>query len=98
MENTIVGEYQLIADYLLKKHFGLTLNDTDLHDNAVVQQLVESNIPVYEVINQLVEKYQLDRIDQNYWSSACPLLAMKDYLVAVVATIPDSFHIVYFDE
>lgn len=69
-----VREYQTIAAYLLKKHFGLTLNDTNLHDDAVVQERVELDMPVFEVINQLVEKYHLDRIDQNVWSPRSPLL------------------------
>ncbi|PVZ80635.1 toxin [Serratia sp. S1B] len=96
METTI-REYQTIAAYLLEKHFGLTLNDTNLHDDVVVQELVEFNVPVFEAINQLVEKYHLDRIDQNTWSFQSPLLTESNFMVAVVAVVPDSVQVIRAD-
>lgn len=90
MDGTAVHEYQQIAEYLLATHFGLTLNDTDLYDEAMISQLLECNIPIYEAINQLAEKYHLTRIDQNYWSTCAPLLIYEDYMVAVFAMITNS--------
>lgn len=96
--DTAIREYQTIAVYLLKKHFGLTLNDTNLHDDAVVQELVELNVPVFEAINQLVEKYHLDRIDQNAWSPRSPLLTPSNFLVAILEIVPEQVHLVRIDE
>jgi cytoskeleton-binding toxin CbtA-like protein len=89
MDINEIREYQTIAAYLLEKHFGLTLNDTNLHDDAVVRELVELNVPVFETINQLVEKYHLDRIDQNAWSPRSPLLTQSNFLAAVLEYRPD---------
>ncbi|EKN3442190.1 TA system toxin CbtA family protein [Yersinia enterocolitica] len=93
MGSTIIHEYQQIAEYLLVTHFGLTLNDTDLYDEAMISQLLECNIPVYEAINQLVDKYHLTRIDQNYWSTSAPLLTYENHIVAVFTTVPNNFQI-----
>ena len=35
MDTNEIREYQTIAAYLLKKHFGLMLNDTNLHEDAL---------------------------------------------------------------
>ncbi|EOZ3193146.1 hypothetical protein J8Z86_04270 [Yersinia enterocolitica] len=98
MDTNEIREYQTIAAYLLNKHFGLTLNDTNLHDDAVVQELAELNVPVFEAINQLVEKYHLDRIDQNAWSSRSPLLTPSNFLVAVLEIVPEKVQLVRLDE
>ncbi len=63
MDTNEIREYQTIAACLLKKHFGLTLNDTNLHDDAVVLALIKRGVPAFEAINQLVEKYHLDRTE-----------------------------------
>ncbi|WP_025121928.1 MULTISPECIES: TA system toxin CbtA family protein [unclassified Serratia (in: enterobacteria)] len=96
--DTVIREYQAIAAYLLEKHFGLTLNDTNLHDDAVVQELVELNVPVFEAINQLVDKYHLDRIDLNTWSPRSPLLTPSNFLVAVLEIVPEKVQLVCIDE
>ncbi|RUT66533.1 hypothetical protein CKG00_09140 [Morganella morganii] len=96
--DSAIREYQAIAGYLLEKHFGLTLNDTNQHDDAVVQELVEINVPVFEAINQLVEKYHLDRIDQNHWSPRSPLLTASNFMVAVLETVPEKVQLVRLDE
>ncbi|HEN3655336.1 TPA: toxin [Yersinia enterocolitica] len=98
MDTHEVREYQTIAAYLLEKHFGLTLNDTNLHDDTVVQELVELNVPVFEAINQLVEKYHLDRIDQNAWSPRSPLLTPSNFLVAVLEIVPEKVQLICMDD
>ncbi|CAI2039927.1 Toxin YkfI [Serratia fonticola] len=98
MDTTAIREYQKIATYLLEKHFGLTLNDTNLHDDAVVQELVELNVPVFEAINQLVDKYHLDRIDQNAWSPRSPLLTPSNFMIAVLELVPEKVQLVRIDE
>lgn len=94
MDTNQIREYQTIAAYLLEKHFGLTLNDTNLHDDAVVLELVELNVPVFEAINQLVEKYHLDRIDQNTWSPRSPLLTPSNLMIAVLEIVPEKVQFV----
>ncbi|WP_024910545.1 TA system toxin CbtA family protein [Chania multitudinisentens] len=89
-----IREYQMVAAHLLNKHFGLMLNDTNLHDDAVVQELIELNVRVFEAINQLVDKYHLDRIDQNPWSPPSPLLTMINYMVAIFEVSPESIRMV----
>jgi cytoskeleton-binding toxin CbtA-like protein len=98
MDINEIREYQMIAAYLLEKHFGLMLNDTNLHDGAIVRELVELNVPVFEAINQLVEKYHLDRIDQNAWSPRSPLLTASNFLVAVLEIVPEKVQLVCIDE
>lgn len=98
MDTNEIREYQTIAAYLLEKHFGLTLNDTNLHDDAVVRELVELNVPVFEAINQLVEKYHLDRIDQNAWSPWNPVLTPSNLLVAILEIMPEKVQLVCIDE
>lgn len=98
MDITAIREYQKIAAFLLEKHFGLTLNDTNLHDDDVVMGLVGLNIPVYEAINHLVEKYQLDRIDQNAWSPQSPLLTASNVMIAVLELVPENVQLVRIDE
>lgn len=98
MDTNEIREYQTIAAYLLKKHFGLTLNDTNLHDDAVVLALIELSIPAFEAINQLVEKYHLDRTDQNAWSSQSPLLNQSHFLVAVLDIVPEKILLVCINE
>lgn len=95
--DSAIREYQKIAAHLLGKYFGLTLNDTNLHDDAVVQELVELNVPVFEAINQLVEKYHLDRIDQNDWLPRSPLLTSSNFMVAVLELMPENVQLVRID-
>ncbi|MBC3211030.1 TA system toxin CbtA family protein [Serratia fonticola] len=95
--DSAIREYQMIAAHLLDRHFGLTLNDTNLHDDAVVQELVELNVPVFEAINQLVEKYHLDRIDQNDWSPRSPLLTGSNAMFAVLELMPENVPLVCID-
>lgn len=95
--DSAIREYQTIAAHLLDKHFGLTLNDTNLHDDAVVLELVELNVPVFEAINQLVEKYHLDRIDQNAWSPRSPLLTVSNFMIAVLELMPENVLLVCID-
>lgn len=98
MDTNEISEYQTIAAFLLNNHFGLTLNDTNLHDDAVVLGLIELNIPAFEAINQLVEKYHLDRIDQNAWSPQSPLLSKSHFLVAVLEMVPEKVQLICINE
>ncbi|BFI44377.1 hypothetical protein YKD1_07960 [Yersinia pseudotuberculosis] len=98
MDTNEIREYQTIAACLLKKHFGLTLNDTNLHDDAVVLALIKRGVPAFEAINQLVEKYHLDRTDQNAWSPQSPLLNQSHFLVAVLDIVPEKILLVCINE
>ncbi|MFS6933765.1 TA system toxin CbtA family protein [Klebsiella oxytoca] len=98
MDINKIRVYQKIAARLLEKHFGLTLNDTTFHDDDVVMGLVGLNIPVYEAINHLVEKYHLDRIDQSYWSPRSPLLTADHFVIAELEITPENGQIICTDD
>ncbi|BEM75235.1 hypothetical protein SME36J_51350 (plasmid) [Serratia marcescens] len=66
--------WQMLAGLLLAKHFGLTLNDTDLCEADCVMALQEAGIRPFEAINSLVDKYHLERLDANPFTSSSPYL------------------------
>lgn len=58
-----VKRFQEIAAVLLKKHYGLELNDTELHDDNIVRQYIEQGFRPYQVIAEHADESDLDRID-----------------------------------
>ncbi|WMT16647.1 TA system toxin CbtA family protein [Serratia fonticola] len=61
-------EYQLLLVWLLKHCYGLELNDTPYHDEQAIAQQIEHGVTVRETINELVEKFNLVRIDRSGFS------------------------------
>lgn len=57
--------WKTVAGALLSRHYGLTLNDTDLCEEVCVIALQEAGLRPYEAINDLAEKFDLERIDVN---------------------------------
>lgn len=60
--------WQLLLAHLLKKHYGLTLNDTPFGDNSVIQAHINAGISLCDVVNFIVERYELVRTDHNRFS------------------------------
>ncbi|WET15546.1 TA system toxin CbtA family protein [Yersinia intermedia] len=60
--------YQQLLAFLLKHHYGLSLNDTPYHDEQVIAQQIEHGVTVRETVNELVEKFDLVRIDRSGFS------------------------------
>ncbi len=68
--------WQTVAGALLSRHYGLTLNDTDL----CVIALQEAGLRPYEAINDLAEKFDLERIDVNDYQQLSPAIRLAHEL------------------
>ena len=55
--------FQKIAAVLLERHYGLELNDTNLHDDEVVAECIEQGYRPYQIVAEHAEQAGLDRID-----------------------------------
>ena len=51
------------AEEILQKRFGLTVNDTDLSDDEVLQGILDSGENLSDVIDQIGVKFDLAPID-----------------------------------
>ncbi|ENZ7710611.1 TA system toxin CbtA family protein [Klebsiella aerogenes] len=80
--------WQQLLTYLLKHHYGLTLNDTPFHDDAAIEEHIEAGITLADAVNFLVERYELIRIDRKgfTWLEQTPFLTATDILRARRAT------------
>ncbi|CAI2041359.1 Toxin YeeV [Serratia fonticola] len=67
-------EYQQLLAWLLDHYYGLTLNDTPYHDPLAIAQQIEYGVTVRETVNELVQKFDLVRVDRPGFS----LLAQSD--------------------
>lgn len=74
--------WQAIAAALLARHYGLTLNDTDLCDDACVATLQKAGIKPFEAINDLVDKYHLTHLNDSAYQPRSPYLSAADELIA----------------
>lgn len=72
--------WQTVADVLLSQHYGLTLNDTDLCEEVCVIALQEAGLRPYEAINDLAEKYGLERIDISDYQHLSPVIRLAHEL------------------
>ncbi|QHM73783.1 TA system toxin CbtA family protein [Mixta intestinalis] len=83
-----VQVWQQLLTYLLEHHYGLTLNDTPFHDDAVIQEHIEAGITLADAVNFLVERYELVRTDRKgcTWQEQTPFLTATDILRARRAT------------
>ncbi len=76
--------WQSTVSVLLHRHFGLTLNDTQFCEESCVAELQKAGIRPFEVINDLVDKYQLTHLrDNNPYQQSSPYLNAADELIAV---------------
>ena len=60
--------WQQLLTYLLERHYGLSLNDTQFGDGNVIQQHIDAGISLADALNFLVEKSELVRIDRPGFS------------------------------
>ncbi|WP_316429729.1 TA system toxin CbtA family protein [Klebsiella oxytoca] len=83
-----VQVWQQLLTYLLEHQYGLTLNDTPFHDDAVIQEHIEAGITLADAVNFLVERYELVRTDRKgfTWQEQTPFLTATDILRAKRAT------------
>lgn len=83
-----VQVWQQLLTYLLDRHYGLTLNDTPFHNDAAIEEHIESGITLADAVNFLVERYELVRTDRKgfSWQEQTPFLTVSDILRAKRAT------------
>lgn len=83
-----VQVWQQLLTYLLEHHYGLTLNDTPFHDDAVIEEHIDAGITLADAVNFLVERYQLVLIDRKgfTWQEQTQFLTATDILRAKRAT------------
>ena len=80
--------WQLLLTYLLERHYGLSLHDTQFGDGNVIQQHIDAGISLADALNFLVEKSELVRIDGPGFSvhHQSPFIGSIDILRARRAT------------
>ena len=85
---TPVEIWQTLLTYLLERHYGLSLNDTQFGDGKVIQQHINAGISLADALNFLVEKSELVRIDRPGFSiqHQSPFISAIDILRARKAT------------
>ncbi|EAA7635460.1 toxin CbtA [Salmonella enterica] len=85
---TPVEIWQKLLTYLLERHYGLSLNDTQFGDGNVIQQHIDAGISLSDALNFLVEKSELVRIDRPGFSlqHQSPFIGALDILRARRAT------------
>lgn len=83
-----VAVWQSLLTFLLDKHYGLSLNDTQFGDGNVIQQHIDAGISLADALNFLVEKSELIRIDRPGFSiqHQSPFISAIDILRARKAT------------
>ena len=60
-----VKRFQEIAAALLKKHYGLELNDTHLYDDVIVTECIGLGYRPFQVVAEHAREAGLDRIDKG---------------------------------
>ena len=85
---TPVEIWQQLLTYLLKRHYGLSLNDTQFSDEKIITQYIDAGISLSDALNFLVEKSELVRIDRPGFSikHQSPFIGVIDILRARRAT------------
>ncbi|SFN39778.1 TA system toxin CbtA family protein [Xenorhabdus japonica] len=83
MEPLRLTVWQMIAAALLKRHFGLNLNDTVLCETGTVAELLTSGVRPSEAINELVDKYDLTRLNSQAIPRSTPYLDIHDELTVI---------------
>lgn len=59
-------QYRVVVDSLLKKHYGINIEDTPLCEQAYAMRAISENEEPYESVNEWVAKSDLDRIDFKF--------------------------------
>ncbi|MBL5902953.1 TA system toxin CbtA family protein [Serratia fonticola] len=77
-------EYLQLLAWLLAHCYGLELSDTPYYDDQAIAQQIEHGVTVRETVNELVEKFDLVRIDRPGFSLMAqdPTLSGGDMLHA----------------
>ena len=76
--------WQQLLTYLLERHYGLSLNDTQFGNDGVIQQHIDAGVSLADALNFHVEKSELVRIDRPGFSiqHQSPFIGVIDILRA----------------
>ncbi|WP_230578227.1 TA system toxin CbtA family protein [Xenorhabdus bovienii] len=74
---------QVIAAALLNRHFGLSLNDMVLCETDTVTELMANGVRPSDAINELVDKYDLTRMNAPAMTHSTPYLGVHDELMVI---------------
>jgi len=59
-----IAVWQSLLTYLLAQHYGLTLNDTEFCNEALIREHIDASISLADALNGIVEKFDLVRTDR----------------------------------
>lgn len=63
-----IAVWQSLLTYLLAQHYGLTLNDTEFYNEALIREHIDASISLADALNGIVEKFGLVRTDRRGFS------------------------------
>lgn len=86
-----VQEFQTISAILLKKHYGICLDDTRISDVKFVIQCISQGWQPFEVIAEHAEDTDLVRIDVDgfYGVPSMMAITIEDQEAALTCEVPD---------
>lgn len=74
-----ITEWQIVLTQLLKTHYGLALDDTPFSDEQTIRTSIHAVLTLSEALNNLVDKYNLQRIDQTaFYCEPTPYISAYD--------------------
>lgn len=65
--------YAQVVDTLFRRHYGISINDTLLSEERYLRECMEHGQKPYEAVNEVANKWDLDRIDGRYGERRRPL-------------------------
>ena len=81
--NTLI-QFQRLAHQLLTVHYGIALSDTGLCEDTVVSRLIEDGVSPVSAVNDLVDKYHLEKLNASPYLPSSPYVSESDALLAQV--------------
>ena len=84
MDRDTILRFQLLAHQLLSVHYGIALSDTGLSEDATVSRLIEGGVSPVSAVNDLVDKYHLEKLNASHYLPASPYVSESDALLAQV--------------
>lgn len=84
-----VFQFQRLAHQLLTVHYGIALSDTVLCEDTVVSRLIEDGVSPVSAVNDLVDKYHLEKLNASPYRPSSPYVSESDALLAQVQLAGD---------
>lgn len=77
--------FMKIANVLLRKHYGIQLNDTDMCETSTVVALMERGVRPYKAVSDWAEETDLGRMDKEgfYGTPSRDVITEADELAAI---------------